>query len=397
MPEQNANAKLDYSLIFIVIIFGIISVFTLYTLDPYLSLKGADYDNLFIKQMVWYIAGSMLIAVIMMFDYDRLRQVSWILYGLGILALLMLFFHFPPGIAKQVNGAWGWFAIPGFGTLQPAEFMKVFLIIFQAHIMVAHNEKYPVHTVKMDLWLLCKMAVAALVPIFFLTQQPDYGGVLVLVSITACMLLVSGIKWRIILTIVGTGLVLIATVLFIYLNFTEAVNQFLYDNELGHIVDRLQGWLFPDQFSQEGAYQTLTAMLAIASGQLSGKGIGTFEKATDIPEYQTDYIFSTIAEQFGFFGASLLILIYFLLIYRLIFIALKSKDPFASYMVTGIIGMFTYQVFQNIGMSIQLLPVTGLPLPFISYGGSSTLTYLMAIGIVLNVFFRIKTYMFDES
>lgn len=396
MSEENTQSKLDYSLILIIILLAIISVFTLYTLDPYLS-QNPILQNMYLKQIVWFLAGSMAIAVIMMFDYDRLRQLSWLVYGIGIVALTMLYFHFPPGIAKEVKGAWGWFELPVLGTIQPAEFMKVFLIIFLAHIMVAHNEKYPEHTVKMDLWLLCKMGIAAIVPVFFLTQQPDLGGVLVLIAITACMILVSGIKWRILITIFGSCFFAILFFLFSYVQFTDQINEFFYDKELDHVVGRFQGWLFPEEFSQDGGYQTLRAMRAIGSGQLSGKGIGEFEVAYHIPEYHTDYIFSTIAEQFGFFGSSIVILIYFLLIYRLIYIALKSKDPFASYMITGIIGMFTYQVFQNIGMSIQLLPVTGLPLPFISYGGSSTLTYMIAIGIVLNIYYRIKNYMFDES
>ncbi|QGH35608.1 rod shape-determining protein RodA [Gracilibacillus salitolerans] len=396
MSEKNSNAKLDYSLILIIIFLAIISIFTLYTLDPYLD-QNPLYQNMYLKQITWYIAGSMAVAVIMMFDYDRFRQVSWLLYGIGIISLIMLYFHFPPGIATEVNGAWGWFKFPGMGTIQPAEFMKVFLIIFLAHIMVAHNEKYPEHTVKMDLWLLSKMGIIALIPIIFLAQQPDLGGVLVLAAITACMVLVSGIKWRIILTITSTLLFGFVTIIYLYLTYTDEVNQFFYDHDLDHVVGRFQGWLTPEDHSQGGAYQVIRAMLAIGSGQLSGKGIGGFEMAHRIPEYHTDMIFTAIAEQFGFFGSSIVILIFFLLIYRLIYIALKCKDPFASYMVTGIIGMFTFQVFQNIGMSIQLLPVTGLPLPFISYGGSSTLTYMIAIGIVLNVFYRIKTYMFDES
>ncbi|MGN8644587.1 FtsW/RodA/SpoVE family cell cycle protein [Gracilibacillus sp. HCP3S3_G5_1] len=396
MSEKTSNVKLDYSLLLIIISLAIISIFTLYTLDSHLS-QNPLYQNMYLKQIVWYIAGSMAVAIIMMFDYDRLRQVSWLLYGMGVLSLIMLYFHFPPGIAKEVNGAWGWFEFPVLGTIQPAEFMKVFLIIFLAHIMVAHNEKYPEHTIKMDLWLLCKMGIIALIPIIFLAQQPDLGGVLVLAAITACMVLVSGIKWRIILTITGTFLISFVTVIYLYLTYTEEMNQFFYDNNLDHVVSRFQGWLIPEEHSQGGAYQVVRAMLAIGSGQLSGKGIGSFEMAHRIPEYHTDMIFTAIAEQFGFFGSSIVILVYFLLIYRLIYIALKCKDPFASYMVTGIIGMFTYQVFQNIGMSIQLLPITGLPLPFISYGGSSTLTYMIAIGIVMSIFYRIKTYMFDES
>ncbi|WP_066187125.1 FtsW/RodA/SpoVE family cell cycle protein [Gracilibacillus timonensis] len=396
MFEQNNKSKIDYALILIVILLAIISVFTLYTLNPYLN-QNPLYQNMYLKQIVWYIAGSMIAAVMIVFDYDRLRQVSIILYGLGVLSLVMLYFHFPPGIATTVNGAWGWFKFPIIGTLQPAEFIKVFLLIFLAHLMAIHNEKYPEHTIKMDLWLLAKMVITALIPMAFLAQQPDYGAVLVLGAITICMILVSGIKWRIILVIGGSIFIGFVAMIYLYLHYTDAVNQFFYDNGMSHIVSRFQGWLTPDEFAQDGAYQVVRAMLTIGSGQLIGKGIGGFEMTTRIPEYHTDIIFSAIAEQFGFFGSSILILVYFLLIYRLIFIALKCKDPFATYMITGIIGLFTYQVFQNIGMLVQLLPVTGLPLPFISYGGNSILTYMLAIGIALSVYYHTKDYMFDES
>ncbi|GAA0301399.1 cell division protein FtsW (lipid II flippase) [Gracilibacillus halotolerans] len=396
MPNQLQRGKIDYTLIFIILLLAVISVFTLYTLDPYLK---QIYPNTtyYIQQIIWYIGGSILIGIIMLVDYDKLRLVSWLFYGVGVLMLLMLYFHFPPGIAKEVNGAWGWFEFPVLGTLQPAEFMKVFLVIFLAHLMVTHNEKYPEHVLKTDLLLLAKIGLTSAIPIFFLIEQPDLGGVLVLIAITASMILVSGIKWRIILFIFGVSAGAILSVIGIYLAFPEQMGAFLQDAGLQHVQDRFQGWLSTDEYRQSGAYQLVRAMLAIGSGQLSGKGIGNFEMAFRIPEYHTDMIFTAIAEQFGFIGSSIVITIYFLLIYRLIFIAIKSKDPFGSYIITGLIGMFTFQVFQNIGMSIKLLPITGLPLPFISYGGSSTLTYMIAIGLVLNIYYRIKTYMFDES
>jgi rod shape determining protein RodA len=396
MSEENTNSKIDYMLIFIVILLGVISVFTLYTLDPLLAQTKYG-DGYYLKQIQWYIVGAVVITAIMFVDYDRLRQVSWLFYGFGIITLLMLYFHFPPNIAHEVNGAWGWFKIPGFGTIQPAEFMKVFLIIFLAHIIVAHNEKYPEHTVKMDLLLLGKIALTALVPIFFLVKQPDLGGVLVLTAITVCMILVSGIKWRIIFAIVGSVLVTGVLIVGVYILLPNQMNDFLKASGLDHVQGRFNAWLNPEEYSQGDAYQLVRAMRAIGSGQLSGKGVHGFEVTQGIPENHTDFIFTAISEQFGFIGASIVITIYFLLIYRLIHVALKCKDPFGSYLITGIIGMFAFQVFQNIGMSIQLLPITGLPLPLISYGGSSSLTYLIAIGIALNVYYRLKTYMFDES
>jgi len=389
MEPKNKTANIDYTLIFIIILLGIISVFSIYTIQDFLLLP-----NYYIKQIVWYIVGAIAIGIIMLVDYDRLRQVSWLLYGIGMTMLIMLHFHFPPGIAKKVNNAWGWFEFPVLGTLQPAEFMKVFLIIALAHLIVMHNDKFKEHTNKSDYWLLAKILVVALPPMGLIALQPDLGGFLVLGAITVCMILVSGVRWRIIFSLVGLAFIALMTIVMLYIYFPEAVDTFIEDNEFGHVESRFTSWIDTESYSQGGGYQLIRAMLAIGSGQLSGKGIGEFQ-VSNIPERHTDMIFTSIAEQFGFIGSSILITLFFLLIYRLIHIGLQSNDPFGSYIVTGTIGMFTYQIFQNIGMSIRLLPITGLPLPFISYGGSSTLTYMIAIGIVLNIHYRTKVYMFD--
>src|SRR5699024_4170055 len=169
------------------------------------------------------------------------------------------------------------------------------------------------------------------------------------------------------------------------------VSTFLEEAVFNHVQSRFYGWLYPEKFSDSG-YQLVYAMLAIGSGQLFGIGLGDMELY--VPEKHTDMIFTAISGQFGFIGASIVIALFFLLIYRLIHVAILSNDRYGSYLVTGIIGLFAYQIFQNIGMSIQLLPITGLPLPFLCYGGSSTLTYMLAIGIALNVHSRTRTFMF---
>ncbi|CQR47988.1 Rod shape-determining protein RodA [Paraliobacillus sp. PM-2] len=386
--EKNTSPKIDYTLISIIILLGITSIFTLYTLEPFLK------ESFYIKQLVWYIGGSIVIGVIMLIDYDRLRQVSWILYGFGVLMLVMLQLHIPPGIANEVNGTWGWFDL-GFISLQPAEFMKVFLIIILAHIIVMHKEKFKAYSMKHDLWLLSKIAFISFPPIVLIALQPDFGSALVLASIVISTILVSGIQWRIIFSLLGLAMLTIGSLVILYLTFPEQVEQFAEDNKFGHIESRINGWLNPNSNAQGDAYQLIENLKAIGSGQLSGKGIGGFE-VSHIPERQTDFIFSAIAEQFGFIGSSVLLILFFILIYRLIHIGLQSNDPFGTYLITGMIGMFTYQIFQNIGMSINLLPITGVPLPFISYGGSSTLTYLITIGIVLNIHYRTKVYMFDS-
>ncbi len=385
------RSNIDYTLIFIVILLGCVSLFTIHTIEPTLPPKY-DGSNFVLKQFAWYVGGAILIALTMILDYDRFKQITWILYGAGMVSLLMLYFRFPAPIIHEANNAVSWFKFPGLGTIQPAEFMKVILVLAIAHVMVQHNNKYVNRTIKSDLYLLVKIMIIALPPMGLIAVQPDLGGFLVLAAITACMVLVSGIRWRIIFSILAIGIGVIAAGLAAWYFFPGPIADYLEESVFGHVSSRFYGWLDPEQHLDSG-YQLIYAMLAIGSGQLFGKGISDME--VYVPERHTDMIFTGISEQFGFIGASLVVTLFFLLIYRLIHIALLSNDNYGSYLVTGMIGMFTYQIFQNIGMSIQLLPITGLPLPFLSYGGSSTLTYLLAIGIVLNVHSRTRKYMFE--
>lgn len=391
--RQRSPLNIDYALLFILILLGMISVFTLYIIEPNLPAKY-DGSNFFIKQFLWYLAGGMIIFAVMLIDYDRFHQITWILYGLGMVSLLMLFAGFPPGIVHEANGAVSWFKFPVVGTIQPGEFMKVILVITLAHVIVRHNNRYFNKTFKSDLGLLGKILLISIPPMALIAVQPDLGGLLVLAAITGSMILISGIKWQILFSIlfVAAGTVLLAIVLW-YL-FPGPVANFLEESVFGHVSSRFTGWLNPAKNYDEG-YQLILAMMAIGSGQLFGKGISNME--VYVPERHTDMIFTAISEQFGFIGSSIVVALFFLLIYRLIHIALLSNDNYGSYLVTGMIGMFAYQIFQNIGMSIQLLPITGLPLPFLSYGGSSTITYMLAIGIVLNVHSRTKEYMFSEA
>ncbi|MFC0524755.1 FtsW/RodA/SpoVE family cell cycle protein [Pontibacillus salicampi] len=391
MNEKNQGFNIDVTLIFIILLMASASLFALYTIEPSLPSKY-DGSNFFEKQIMWYILGSIVVAVVMLIDYDRFRQFAWWIYGFGVLTLLMLELNIPPNLVHGNNGAVSWFKFP-FGTVQPGEFMKVFLVIIQSHIIVRHFEKRPTSkTIKDDVWLLTKIVGVALPPMALIAMQPDLGTFLVLAAITGALILVSGIRWRILLSIVGAIVVAAVTFVAIYLVFPTAMEQFLTESSFGHVSERFYGWLQPEKYEDYG-YQLTRAMMSIGSGQLLGKGYMDME--VYIPERHTDMIFTAIAEQFGFLGASVVVTLFFLLIYRMIHTALESNDQFGSYLCVGIIGLFTFQVFQNIGMSIKLLPITGLPLPFLSYGGSSLITYMLAVGIILNVRSRTRTYMFD--
>ncbi|MCP8615599.1 FtsW/RodA/SpoVE family cell cycle protein [Salirhabdus salicampi] len=392
MIDKKQPMKVDYFLICIVIILGIISCFTLYTIQPFLppSIVGTKF---YLRQSIWYVVGATVIAVFMLVDYEHLRRLSWVLYSIGILLLAGLFI-LPAPIVLTLNNATSWYSIPGLNlTFQPGEFMKLLYIITISHVITAHNEKRKKRLFRDDIWLIVKISLIALPPILLVAIQPDLGTALVLSAITAFLILVSGIRWSILITIFSVFIIIIASLISLYFFFPSFVENQLGGTIFNHVFERFEAWMEPESHSDTAGMQILKAMLSIGSGQLVGKGFMNIQ--VYIPERHTDMIFSAIAEQFGFVGASLLITIFFLLIYRMIHIALECKNPFGSYLCTGVIGMFTYQIIQNIGMSLQLLPITGLPLPFISYGGTSLLAYLVGVGIVLNVRLRTHISMFD--
>lgn len=393
MNEQKLQFKFDYILLFLILLLAIISIFTLYTITPYLPDKYR-LINFPIKQIQWFIAGGFITFVTMLVDYDRFQKITWVAYVLGMIPLIMIALRFPATWIDTFNNASRGIIFPVIGSIQPAEYFKVILILTIAHVMIRHHDKYVIKNIKSDLWLLAKILFFSAPPMGLIAIQPDLGSVLVLVAIVACMILVSGISWRVIISTIAAAAGAVGLLIATWALFPGKIGTFLEESVFKHVTSRINGWLYPELYSDSGHQLTYT-MRAIGSGQLFGKGTNNME--VYVPEKHTDMIFTAIAEQFGFIGVSFILIIYFILIYRLIHIAMLSNDKYGSYLVTGLVGMFTYQIFQNIGMSIQLLPITGLPLPFLSYGGSSTMTYMLAIAIVLNVHSRTKEYMFEEG
>ncbi|HET7579567.1 MAG TPA: FtsW/RodA/SpoVE family cell cycle protein [Bacillales bacterium] len=390
MEKENSSPwqQLDYTLLFIIFLFLCVSMISIYV-APH---GGSSFA---IRQFFYYLVGGVAIAAIMLIDFDRFRHIAWYLYGIGILLLVPLTLvglQGPPdcnpcGFIVTNNGATSWYNIPGAGTIQPSEFMKIFLILALSHVISRHYEIYPHKTLQDDLRLLGKIIIVSIIPMGMVAVQPDLGTAMILAFIMLSMLLISGIRWRIIVAVVLLGILFIGFNILLFIFFPEhALLQ-------GYQMDRINAWLHPAQNASDDAYQLMKSLGAVGSGELYGTGIGN--QNLILPEDYTDFIFSVIAKDFGFLGASIVISLYFLLIYRIIHSALEIHDRFGSYLCAGVIGMFTFQVFQNIGMTIQVMPITGIPLPFISYGGSSLLTSMIAVGIVLNVRSRKRTYMFD--
>ncbi len=326
-----------------------------------------------IQQVVWYGVGAFIIAFAMLFEPDQYKKLSWILYGFGI--FILVFLHFAPeSIAEPRNGAKSWFTIPKVGTIQPSEFMKIFLILALSRVISDHHQNYKLKTLKTEFWLLGKLILTTLLPLGMIMLQPDLGTGLVVIAIAAGMMLVSGITWKIIVPVFSVIMSVGAAIILIMIYFPE--------------------WV-PYSYSSHEGYQLVTSLQAIGSGEIFGKGY--MGKEFYVSDRHTDFVFSTIGEEFGFIGASVVICLFFLLIYHLIKVALEANSPFDSYVCAGIITMTTFHVFQNIGMTIQLLPITGIPLPFVSYGGSSLMGNMLAMGIIFSIKFYHKKYMFSTN
>ncbi|EIA21605.1 rod shape-determining protein RodA [Listeria fleischmannii] len=383
MNQQNKMAgRIDYGIILTLMLLCLISLISIYSAQ----ITNAQYDTNFVmKQIVWYVVTTFAIIVMMQLDYDRLTKWAYYYYALGIFLLIFVLVF-----GKEVKGAKSWIIIPFLGSLQPSEVVKVIIIIVLAKVIMDHNNKFKVHTIKYDFWLIVKIGLFAAVPLVLIMLQPDLGTTLVFIAIIAGMILVSGISWKIIVPLYG-GIIAIGTAA-----IWMVINHQSWLIKIGfkpYQFDRITTWINPETDPQGGGYQVLRAMTAIGSGQISGNGAGY--DAIAIPENHNDFIFTIIGGDYGFIGASILLALYFLLIYQIIRVALDINIPYYSYICTGVVMMIMFHVLENVGMNIGLLPITGIPLPFISYGGSALLGNMMAIGLILSIRFNYQKSMFE--
>lgn len=353
--------------------------------------SGQYAANFIIKQFAFYLVGCAIAGIVMMFDSEQIQKMTWYLYGFGIFLLFLLMIA-PESIAEPRNGAKAWFTLPGF-SFQPAEIVKVILIITLSHIICRHHQKYIQPSIQTDLKLLLKMGVATAVPILFIILQPDLGTALVMLAILAGLILVSGISWRILTLGFLTAAFALSSIFYLVLKAPELLEKYL--NVQQYQFGRIYAWLNPEGYKSKEGYHLLSSLKAIGSGEIFGKGLG--KSQVYIPENHTDFIFSVIGEQFGFIGTCVILSLFFLLIYHIIKVSIETTESFNSYLCAGVISLFVFHVFQNAGMTIGLLPITGIPLPFISYGGSSLIGSMMAIGLIFGIRWHHRVSMFSKE
>ena len=325
------------------------------------------------KQLIWLCISIPIVLVIIFIDYEAIAKVSPIIYGIIIVLLICVLFTNP------VNGATSWFDI-GPASIQPAEFAKIFVILFLAYAISKIQEKNKSEISK-PLKLLIVLLIVG-IPVFLIIQQPDYGTALAFAVALVFMLYTAGINKK---YIIGAVLVTVILLPILYMYILPT-----------HAKTRIDVYLNPNLDPRGAGYNIIQSRLAIGSGQLLGMGIakGNQTQLGFLYPKTTDFIFSVIGEEMGFIISAVVIILYVILITKSVYIAKTAKDDLGSYIAIGISGIFLFHMVENIGMTMGLLPITGVPLPFVSYGGSSLLTNLILIGLLLNISGRRKKTMF---
>ena len=389
--KRSFDSRVDYNLIlpvFCLLVIGVVAI--------YIAVSH-DYPNnvwpILGQQLAWIALGIIFSFVVMFFNTKFLWQSTPYLYGLGLaLMVLPLIFYNPSLVAA--TGAKNWVSIGGYTLFQPSEFMKISYILMLAYVIVTFTKKYKdqARTIGLDFLLILWMIVFTIPVLVLLALQSDLGTAMVFVAIFAGLVLLSGVSWKIIIPVFVAVVSAITGFLAIFI--TKDGRAFMH--QLGmptYQINRILAWLNPFDYAQTTTYQQAQGQIAIGSGGVFGQGFNVSNLL--IPVRESDMIFTVIAEDFGFIGSVVVIALYLLLIYRMLKITLKSNNQFYTYISTGFIMMLLFHIFENIGAVTGLLPLTGIPLPFISQGGSAIISNLIGVGLLLSMSYQ--THLADEK
>lgn len=376
MTLLNKLKRLDWTILFILLLFMIAGTLIIHsaTVDsPLLQNKKLPEKN-----VMFFGLGFIMMIGASLINYRYLMKYSWFLYGFTILLLIGIY---PFG--TPLNNALGWYDLK-VATFQPAELAKVVVIVTIAAFLVKRQGASL--TFLRD---VVPMALIGGIPFAIIMSYPDLGNAVILLVVMLGLYWVGNIKLKHVLIGVTSITLVVGGFFYLFKNYHEPVAKVMTSMNGGHWVKRIDTFLNPDDQdkSQGQNYQFLNSKRAIGSGGLTGDGYlkGKMVHGNSIPYAYTDTVFAVVAEEFGFLGSAVLLMAYFVLLYRMIMIALETRELGGKYLIIGIVSFFVFQIFQHVGMLMGLMPLTGITLPFISYGGTSLLIYLISIGLVLNV------------
>ena len=361
--------NMDWGILICAIVLLIIGLVALMS-----ATQNSESDEL-VKQMQWFAMCIPIVIIVICIDYELIARVSPVMYGIFVLLLVGVLF------TRPINGARSWYDL-GFFLFQPAEFAKIFVIIFLAYAISKVQERKKDEINKP--WKLALLLLIPIVPIALIIKQPDYGTACAFIIATVLILYAAGIRKRYIISAVAIIVILVPVAYFYLLP--------------SHAKQRIDVYLNPNIDPRGAGYNIIQSKLAIGAGELFGMGVlkGNQTQLGFLYPKTTDFIFSVIGEEMGFIVTGAIVLIYVTLIVKAIYIAKTAKDELGSYIAIGIAGIFLFHMTENIGMTVGLLPITGVPLPFISYGGSAMITNFILIALLLNVSGRRQKAIFLE-
>ncbi len=370
--RQNPASPFRHVDVVLVALVAVASVFG--ALMVYSTTRGpiSPYDTSYLKRVTMFVViGGVVMAAVALFDYRKLRDYWPLIYGASVLLLALVLV---PGVGESRSGTQGWFQLGPF-QLQPSELAKLAMIVGFAGL--ASQFRGDLDTIRVALLL----GVCA-VPMVLVLLQPDLGTTLVSVAVAFAMLLVAGVRPRIlgvlaVLAVIGTTVILSSGALADYQ--VARLSNFVRQDET--VISKVE---------EETRYNLEQSKLAIGSGGTFGKGLfnGPQTRNNFVPEQRTDFIFTAVGEQLGFVGSSALLAVLAAIVWRVWRTAQLARDDFGMLICTGIMVMLLVQIFENVGMTMGIMPITGIPLPFMSYGGSALLTTLLSMGLVLSVHMR---------
>lgn len=371
----NFIRQFDYPLFIAVLLLSFIGLVVLSSATKVMPTGYTSGSRMMLAQIVGLIIGVICALILSLFDYKNFKLLGFLIYTVGIVLLVAVLV-----IGEERYGSKSWFNLPGFGTFQPSELVKISTILFISVFLERIKEE--TRNKRTD---IIKFLIYSMIPIGFVLLQPDMGTAMVFMFIVFVMAFICGLPYKYI-----GGLVIAAIPAFLITWF------FILS---GYQKGRFFAFLTPEKFQQGEAYNVLRSITAIGSGQLTGKGLyqGIQTQNLGVPVKWSDFIFSVVGEELGFLGCLAVVGLIAFILLRSIYIAKNSRDSYGSFVVIGITGMMAFHFIENIGMCIKLLPVTGIPLPFVSAGGSSMVTNYIAIGLVLSVSMRRKKTIFNSN
>ena len=383
MGNRRERFNIDYFTLAIMYLLALVSLFVIADATRPLLPAGAALHYVK-RQMLWIVAGTITLVVVAWIDYEKFKKLSPYIYGLSIILLAVVLVH-----GQTALGAARWIQVGPF-QLQPSEFAKAAIII----ALAVHLDKKKSLTRWKD--LISPLLLVG-VPMLMILKQPDLGTTLVFVAITVGMLYMAGVPWTKML-IFPAGFALIVLWVYLHLTFHNIHLPFVTLHSIPlpmhqYQLKRLLVFLNPNKDPLGGGYNVIQSRINVGVGGMFGRGLSATHSNLlgFLPASYTDFIFAPLAEMLGFAGTATILFLYLVLLARGTYIAYQAKDRFGTLLASGVVAMFAFHVIESAGMATGMMPVAGVPLPFVSYGGSAFLTDSACVGILINVYGRRKT------